>query len=227
MTGERRRSTINRTGEKVRRHSRRKGRCEAVFWRPMSREDARKIVFAARRYETSTKKPGERNGALGHVALEIIDYLANLMNKNTGRLDPSIIGMMKALRRCRAAIVRGLQALREHGFLDWLRRFEPTGNAEGPQVKQATNAYRLLCPPALANLLRVYFKPAPLPGDEEQRIAELAAAVEDYRRTLSNAELPLFMMGSDDALAQALARLGAAIDRRKERESAKEPQSLI
>src|SRR4051812_2726897 len=32
--------------------------------------------------------------------------------------------------------------LKLHGFLDWIRRTEPTGNkGEGPQVRQITNAY--------------------------------------------------------------------------------------
>jgi len=62
-----------RTVEPVRRHSRAVGRCEGVFWRRTDREEVRRIVMAARRYELATRQPGARNGALGSVALEIVE----------------------------------------------------------------------------------------------------------------------------------------------------------
>ena len=64
---------------KVRRNSFAKGR-EGVFWRSTKRQDMRQIVLAARRYEITTKQKGKRNGALGHVAIEILDYMANLVD---------------------------------------------------------------------------------------------------------------------------------------------------
>lgn len=220
-----RRSTVRRTGEPVRRHSYLAG-SEGVFWRPMQRQEARKIVFAAKRFELSTRKPGSRNGALGHVALEILDLLANLMNQRTGRLDPSLEFIMTTLHRSRDAVVRALKALREHGFLAWKRRYIKTGNSVGPQVQQTSNAYKLLSPKAISQLLSIYFQPAPTPADEEHRINELMAALEDYKKQMSLAELPLFVMGSDDPLAQALARLGASIAEKEKRESARQSESL-
>lgn len=224
-TGERprRRFAAPRTGEPVRRHSRLAGR-EGTFWRPMSREDARRIVFAARRFDRSTKKKGQRNGALGHVALEIIDLLANLMNRRTGQLDPSLDFLMRTLGRSRDAIVRALAALRRHGFLDWLRRYVPTGNDTGPQVQQTSNAYRLLMPPALGRIIRLYFTKAPTPDDEAARIDDLAAQIEAYKRQLSLRELPLFYFAKDCPLGKALARLGGHIE---DRESAGQTESLI
>lgn len=217
--------TGRRTGQPVRRHSHLAGR-EGIFWKRMTRQDARGIVMAARRYELATRQPGARNGALGFVALEVLDLMANLLNKRTGQLDPSIEFLMRTLRRSRSAIVDALKALRSHGFLDWLRRYVPTGNeGRGPQVKQTSNAYRLSLPARAAKLLGQYFKPAPLPDDVRHAQQEAQRELDAYRKTLSLAELPLFELGADNGLAQTLARLGAAIDARKERESAKQTES--
>ncbi len=210
-----------RTLEPVRRHSRLAGR-EGIFWRPMSREDARRIVFAARRFDRSTKKFGKRNGALGHVALEIIDFLANLLNRKTGRLDPSLEYMCKVLGRSRDAIVRGLQALRKHGFLDWLRRYVPTGKERGPQVEQTSNAYRLVMPAGLARIMGLYFTKAPAPEDEAHRIEALAQMLADYKRQLSLGEFVLFHFDTNCPLGNALQRLAASVS---ERESAKQGES--
>ncbi|MFD2428215.1 hypothetical protein ACFSUK_08290 [Sphingobium scionense] len=40
-------------------------------------------------------------------------------------------------------MVDAMRRLKDHGFLNWVRRTEKTGNepGEGPRVKQATNAY--------------------------------------------------------------------------------------
>lgn len=131
----------------VRRQSRAAGRCEGVFWRRTNRQEVRQIVLAARRYELACREPGSRNGPLGNVAIEVLELFANLVDFRTGRLDPSIDTLMVKLRRSRDAIVRALKALRSHGFLDWLRRYVPTGNeGRGPQVQQTSNAYRLSLP---------------------------------------------------------------------------------
>jgi hypothetical protein len=83
-------------------------------------------------------------------------------------------GLAGGRRRARA-----LANLRTHGFLDWLRRWEATGDKEGgPAVKQATNAYRLALPPAAEKLLGHLASPPPTPEDiEHARAARMAAVV--------------------------------------------------
>lgn len=209
---------------KVRRSSRMAGRCEATFWRPVKRQQARQIVLAARRYELTTKQKGKRNGALGHVALEILDYLTNLVDYRTGRLEPSLDYLMEKLCRSRDAIVRALKALRTHGFIDWLRRFVPTGN-EGhgqPKYHQTSNAYRLSMPKRALRYLGRYGKPAPLPVDFVHAQDEQAATIEAYRADMSLSEQALFELG-DTPLGQTLARLGKLME---DRESAKRSESL-
>ena len=206
----------------VRRHSRAAGRCEGVFWRRTDRQQVRQIVLAARRYELAGRQPGARNGPLGGVAIELLELFANLVDFRTGRLDPSIDTLMLKLRRSRDAIVRALKALRVHGFLDWLRRYEPTGNeGRGPQVQQTSNAYRMSLPEKARQLLGRWGVTSPLPDDHAQAEAERAAVIEAHRASLDIEERTLFDVG-DNPLGQALARLGRSI---KQRESARQTES--
>ena len=199
----------------VRRHSRRAGHCEGVFWRATSRQEVRRTLLAARRYELAGRAKGQRNGPLGHVALEVLELLGNLVHFRTGRLDPSLDTLMRLLRRSRAAVVRALKALRTHGFLDWLRRYEPTGHeGRGPQVRQVSNAYRLSLPARAARLLGTFLHPPPPPDDfehaREARAAELAA----HKASLPLDQLALFEVGNNP-LGRALASLGRRVQERE------------
>ena len=206
----------------VRRQSRAAGKCEGMFWRRTNRQEVRQIVLAARRYELACREPGTRNGPLGGVAIEVLELFANLVNFRTGRLDPSIDFLMLKLRRSRDAIVRALKALRSHGFLDWLRRYVPTGNeGRGPQVQQTSNAYRLSLPARARQFLGRFGMASPPPDDHVQAEAERAAEMEAHRASLPMDELALFDVG-DNPLGQALARLARSM---KQRESARRTES--
>ena len=211
-----------RAREPVRRHSRLLGRCESVFWQATSRQEVRRIVLAARRYELAGRPAGRRNGPLGHVAIEVLELLGNLVSFRTGRLEPSLDTLTRLLRRSRAAVVRALAALRAHGFLDWLRRYEPTGQTEGcgPRVRQVSNAYRLSLPARAARLLGRLMGAPPLPEDvahaQEARAAELAA----HKASLPLDQLALFQAG-DSPLGRALVSLGRKV---QEREFTGEPE---
>lgn len=207
----------------VRKQSRAAGKCEGVFWRRTNRQEVRQVLLAAKRYELAQRQPGSRSGPLGSVALEILELFVNLVDFRTGRLEPSIDTLMGKLRRSRDAIVRGLKALRTHGFLDWLRRYEPTGNTgRGPQVKQTSNAYRLSLPQRARLLLGRLGMAPPLPDDHSHALEIRAAAIEAHRETLPLEERTLFDVG-DNPLGQALARLAKSI---KQRESARQTESL-
>ena len=205
---------------RVRRDSFLKGSCEARFWRPVSKRQMGPAMVAAEGYDRQHKQPGKRNGPLGHVGLEVLRALYRIVCHRSGRLEPSIDYLMGKLRRSRDAIVRALKALKDHGFLDWIRRTEPIFEAvgAGPRIRQVSNAYRL-CIPAFARVIvERIIGPAPVPADAvqhfEQRRAEQAMMV---------AQLPLreavgFSV-SNEALAAALARLADALEE-NERESA-------
>ncbi|MCF1505982.1 helix-turn-helix domain-containing protein [Afifella sp. H1R] len=206
----------------VRRQSRAAGRCEGVFWRRTDRREVRKILLAARRYELAARRPGERNGPLGAVAIELVELLGNLVDFRTGRLEPSIDTLMRYLKRSRDAVVRALKNLRMHGFLDWLRRYMPTGNeGRGPQVQQTSNAYRLSLPPRALRLLGRMGEAPPPPDDHDHAQEVRAAELQAHKDALPPDELALFELG-DTPLGRALAALGKSV---KKRESAKQTES--
>ncbi|MCQ0990598.1 helix-turn-helix domain-containing protein, partial [Jiella marina] len=195
-----------RRGAPVRRQSRAKGR-EGTFWRPTTRQDVRQLVLAARRYDMAGRQGGQRNGPLGHVALEVLDYLANLIDFRSGRLDPALETIAAKINRSKSAVVDALKALRQHGFLDWLRRYVPTGSeGRGPQVQQTSNAYRLFLPAAARRLLGRYGQPAPAPDDHDHARQTQAAEVEAMRAGLPKKERLLFDI-EKGPLEAALARL--------------------
>ena len=203
-------------------NSYRKGSCEASFWRGTSRQDVQKVLMAAQQYDRAKKAPGRRNGPLGGIALEVLALFANLVNFKSGRLDPSLDYITDKLCRSRDAVVRALKALREHGFLDWLRRFEPAPNeGRGPQVRQVSNAYRLSAPKrALVLLGRWAGRPA-APDDDQAARGDRAAVEAEHVETLDLAGLAAFKI-EDSGLAKALALMGKSIDLR---ESAKRTES--
>lgn len=152
----------------VRRDSLERGHCEATIWRPTNWQEVQRILLAAKRFERIERQPGCRNGPLGTVAIEVLEYLVHVVDFRTGRLEPSIDTMARRLKRSKSAVVQGLANLWKHGFLRWIRRYEPTGNeGAGPQVRQVSNAYRLLLPECGERLLGQHSLPPPLPDDFE------------------------------------------------------------
>ena len=206
-----------RAREPVRRGSRLAGTCEGTFWRRMDRQEVRRVVLAARRYELTGRQAGRRRGPLGHVGLEVLELLANLVSHRSGRLEPSLRYLMEKLRRSKDAVVRALSALREHGFLDWLRRHEKVEvleDATGPRVRQVSNAYRLNLPAKAARMLgHLLSGKAPLPDDVAQEREDRAAWLREHKAALPLAELPLAEV-EDDRLARVLGELGRAVEAR-------------
>ena len=198
----------------IRRHSRPLGRCEGIFWRPFDPKDTGRFLTAAERYERAGRKKGERSGPLGAVALEVLRELIRMVDYRTGRLEPALTTIMRRVKRSKDAVVRALANLKRHGFLDWMRRWEPTGDTQGgPPVKQATNAYRLFLPPAAVALLGRLASPAPPPEDIEHAEAAQKAAVVAMVDGLPLDEQPA-AAGATGPLAAALSRLGRGLMRR-------------
>lgn len=217
-------ASCNRARTPVRANSHRVGTCETSVWKPIARAEVQRILRAAQRYELAGRRPGRRNGPLGHIALEIITLFANVVSFRTGQLDPSLDWVMRKLKRSKDAVVRGLKALRDHGFLHWLRRFQPAqSNERGPQIRQASNAYQLRLPERALALLGKHWASRPaLPEDNIQATLERAANQDAYRSTLRLDRLALFELG-DNPLGRALATLGKTV---QQRESAKRSEYL-
>ena len=211
----------------VRRHSHIRGRSEGRIWRPTTRKDVQAILKAAEIYnEAGLRQKGERSGPLGSVALDVLRLFVNLIDFRTGRLEPSITTIMDRLGRSRDTIVRALKNLRAHGFIDWLRRYEPTGNeGRGPQVQQTSNAYRLSLPEKARQFLGRFGKAPPLPDDHSAAQEARAAEVDAYKKALPLDELALSEAG-DTALGRALAALGKAIQKRESDNQTESPSDL-
>jgi len=198
------------------------GRCEGTFWCRTDRQQVRRVVLAARRYELAGRQGGCRKGPLGHVGLEVLELLGNLVSFKTGRLEPAILYLMGKLKRSRDAVVRALAALRAHGFLDWIRRYEETGvEGRGPQVRQVSNAYRLSLPLRAARLLGFQGQDVPLAEDLAQEFDDRQQVVEAYKCALPLQDLAVLEV-NDDVLGRVLGQLGRLV---QERESARRTES--
>jgi hypothetical protein len=203
---------IRRTFQPVRRNSYNVGEREHRLWRPVNKREISARLKAAEWYDRQNKEPGARNGALGHIGLEVLRELYRIVDFKSGRLEPAIDTIMQRIKRSRAAVVRALARLKKHGFLDWIRRTEPTENeGQGPQVRQVTNAYWFGLPQfALAFVKRV-MGAGPPPDDDVARRATDAAEMESMIEALPMAERMAARV-NDPQLAAILARLGDGVE---------------
>lgn len=214
------------TGQRVHRYSRTEEGGEGRFWQPFNPKNVSRFMQAAEKYDRLKRLAHRRarnnreNGAIGHVGLEVLRELLRLIDYKTGRLDPAIATLALRIGRSIAAVADALKRLKAHGFLDWLRRYVPTGNAgmRGPQVKQTSNAYRLMLPAQVERGMTT-----PLPEDDSDR---RKAAIEESRSMI--ARLPLdeqpAQLVDDPGLAAALVRLGRSI-MSQERDSDRQNES--
>jgi DNA-binding transcriptional MocR family regulator len=160
------------------------------------------------------------------VALDVLRLFVNLIDFRTGRLEPSITTIMDRLGRSRDTIVRALKNLRTHGFIDWLRRYEPTGNeGRGPQVQQASNAYRLSLPEKARQFLGRFGKAPPPPADHGQDQQAWSEAIDAYKTTLPLDERTQLDTG-DSPLGKALVMLAKSVMKRESDNQTESPSDL-
>jgi hypothetical protein len=176
------------------------------------------MLQAAEQYDRRGKAAGRKNGHLGHIGLEVLRELFRFADWKTGCLEPAIATICERIKRSRAAVVEALARLKEHGFLDWIRRTEPTDNVgeAGPQVRQIPNAYGFDIA-RLPQAARAFVKKAigwglPAPDCEEARQQQDRAELDAMLDTCSSEEVARFAAGND-ALGDSLAALGRALDR--------------
>jgi hypothetical protein len=205
----------HRTGQPVRRNSKAVGSFEHRYWTRFDPKERNARMRAAEMHARSTKAAGKRNGELGHVALEIYRELMRMVCFKTGRLDPAIDTLRDRIKRSRSAVIEGLAQLQAAGFLDRQRRVEPVDNPDpfGPQVKQATNAYKLTLPKAAADLVRrLMRRPTEAQraaAEERDREARTATALSEFE----TAELVAQAIAGGTSIGVHLRSLGATHDR--------------
>lgn len=168
-----------RTGSYVHVYSKPKG---GERWEKLSREQGNRRIFALKVYRKGLRKKGQRWGAKGTIssgAVEMFELLVNIAVKNAGRLEPSIDWLAKTLNVPGKVIHTWKAQLKEHGFLDWRKRYVHTGRQgiRGPQVEQTSNAYWLNLPKlALEQIERLTKGARPEPVHEPP--SEILAAIE-------------------------------------------------
>ena len=191
----------------------------------------REMIEAAKLYERQTlaqrrtTTPRIRNGAIGQAGIQIIEFLARVIDYSTGALFPSLHTIMDGTGLSKNCVVQALSRLKDARIIDWFRRYEPVPDHEaqgaGPRIKQATNAYRFLFPAFLSKIFaarrRRGIAADPAPACEQYRQIEAARDMERMRD-----QLPLWELTREERdkreLADILASLGEAIEA-KERES--------
>ena len=223
-----------RTGEPVWRNSYYVGQIEDRIWRPIAggkkRDAARwlgSLRQAARKFELKTRAerqeidPGARNGALGAVGIAVLDYLYEVVDYATGQLDPAVRTIADAIGHSYSAVHDALKRLRQHGFLEWMRRSKPKENPEpgGPQVEQASNAYALLVPPAMQAWMQRRFGAQPVPDCEQDRRQRDRAELDAMLDGLSAREWLKAVWHGDSRQGGVLANIAARLDLR-DRQSA-------
>ena len=226
-----------RTGEKVWRNSYTEGQIEPRIWRPLGigkqrgtvrggKRWAAAVLMMAKRFEIRTraerqdKEPGARNGALGGVAIAVLEYLYDLVDFATGRLEPAIATIAEEIGHSYSAVHEALCRLRRQGFLQWIRRSKPTGNKgeAGPQVEQISNAYALVLPDEIEGIVRRLVYDGPAPADElerrEQARRDWKAMVDQLSATAFHAD----HWQGDRLAGETVARIAALLDAREKQE---------
>jgi hypothetical protein len=223
-----------RTGQPVRRNSYyANDRRSTALWVRLAanNRDARRLIShrlqAAEHYELKHKEAGKKNGPLGHVGLEVLRALYRFVDYKTGRLDPAIATICEKIKRSKQAVVDALKRLKEHGFLDWVRRTEATEcEGAGPQVRQISNAYGFSLPRCAAAWVRSKLADAPPPDDEGHRRETQAAEFVGMVNSLPARE---FAQAITDVpqLAELLTNLQLALEKNSaSQDNGKNPASV-
>jgi hypothetical protein len=191
------------------------------LWRPIApngREAHRLIAArlkAAEHYNERNKQAGERQGPIGDVGIRLLRELYRIVDFKTGRLEPAIDTLCERINRARATVVKYLAKLKEHGFLDWVRRSEPIDDVDGagPRVRQITNAYGFSLPKAASAWVAKILGNGPVPDCEIARREADAAEVEAMLATASTDEQVDYLVG-DPQLAAIFKSFGSSLSKK-------------
>src|SRR3546814_1947091 len=114
----------------------------------------REMIEAAKLYERQTlaerrtATPRVRNGAIGQAGIQIIEFLARVIDYGTGALFPSLHTITEGTGLSKNCVVQALARLKAARILDWFRRYEPVPDAEaagaGPRSEEHTSELQSL-----------------------------------------------------------------------------------
>jgi hypothetical protein len=190
------------------------------LWRPIASNsrEARRLIAArlkaAEHYNERNKQAGDRQGPIGDVGIRLLRELYRIVDFKTGRLEPAIDTLCRRINRARATVVKYLAKLKEHGFLDWVRRSEPIEDADGagPRVRQITNAYGFSLPAAATAWVKKILGNGPTPDCALARREADRMEMEAMLGTVTNDEFIEFTLGdANPQLAEVFKRMGRAL----------------
>lgn len=224
-------AAARRTFAPVRRNSYDRGEREHLIWRPLgeNRAEARRfkgtLLKAAKNLEKSTKQPGRRMGALGLTGIAVLEALTGLADDLSGRLEPMIATIAEKAGLCARTVSRALNRLKEHGFIDWLRRTVTLDvDGAGPQVSQTSNAYWFPLRGRAAGLVRLIMGKAPPAAPDRDEVQAAITMERNARlRAMSSPTRVSAAHALTDQAREAVQRLKALRARRANDSGSKNP----
>ena len=226
------------TGAPVRRDSVEAGTFEHVFFVAPAKGETDRLLRAARRILDAGRQlrrearcdgrvltPAEqRLTTLTAASVRVFEEILTLARLNRGRIFPSYDHLAQATSLGRATVARALRILEGIGFLVRQRRFKRIeGDGPGPRYEQTSNAYRTFLPKIVQAYLPRWMRSAPVPDDMLQREADRREETEHMLSRLSLRDQARAMV--DGPLGKVLARLGAAIEDREDKNQKRESQN--
>ena len=226
------------TGAPVRRDSVEAGTFEHVFFVAPAKGETDRLLRAARRILDAGRQlrrearcdgrvltPAEqRLTTLTAASVRVFEEILTLARLNRGRVFPSYDHLAEATSLGRATVARALRILEGIGFLVRQRRFKRIeGDGPGPRYEQTSNAYRTFLPKIVQAYLPRWMRSAPVPDDMLQREAERREETEFMLSRLPLRDQVRAMV--DGPLGKVLARLGAAIEDREDKNQKRESQN--
>lgn len=150
-------------------------------------------------------------------AVRIYKELTKLARLCAGKIYPSYDHLVEATGLGRSTVRRALAVLEAIGFIIRQRRFKRVEtDGPGPRFKQTSNVYRLLTPKSVRRYTPRWMRAAPIPVDDDWRRSDEAEQVSAMVASLSCKEFAELAIGG--AIGGVLAKLGAAIDSKDDRE---------
>ena len=190
-----------------------RGRREKVFGpgrtMPLDRNQKARITAYARAWDRRHRQPGQRGGALGRAALDVLGALLWVFhNARSGCCFPSYERIAEKAGCARSTVAEAIKALEFAGVLTWQNRLvrvreqclDLFGNRGWRwRLERRSNAYVLI--------------------DPQQRVSRPSATESDQRTGTPNQEIQETLQAPaidpNSPLERALARLGAMIAARE------------
>lgn len=189
-----------------------------IKFQRMPKKAATKLYHRARDFDRKTSKPGCHGGAVGHIALKVLETLIfDFLNYASGHLDPSHAQIARKANVCERTVRNALNRLRDLGILNWVRRCAEKWIDGRFTLEQETNAYAVLPPSQWRGYKEPPEPPPPMPGTwgDHSPLPSLIAQAAEERQAGGDMRAMIRILDADpsDLLARALARLGATMQK--------------